>query len=957
MKVSEVPQTNKNPSQNSSSSINLVDSIPSVEVYSMKAAPMMEVNATKRASESTAGPSRPPPNLRTTLGPHSSPLIPPPVSMAPPPIPSASGYATPTGPRVTFATPPVTQTAMGTPPTTNIKKVTRRKPVRRLPISVRRHDVWSKLDKVDAGLSLTEWLMLDPRASLDLMDGVRTMRSKRKKYSDGGEGRQVVSVNPNPRTRSKDNPMVIGSIEQWDDGSSDWEDSVSMDTSEFTEETSESVQEDDGMIGTSVPYDFHDNGSQEEYPYSLSALRKSAPLKGPVSVNGIVFECTFDSGAAVSVMSEALAVKLGLEYNGDQIHLTSFDSQPREPCNIVQRVPIRVGGHLRSEHMCIQPSRQRAQDEYCILGMTWFRNYGASIKAQENVVVFPVTVNTRNEGNLVPDWSAGAVEVQCYSSHDGDGIQSFSSKEVTVDDSSQASQVLAVAVSSIEQVNSEETTEEFYGQGLTTYLEEVVNLSNMETTSGEPVDWQKVPDWLQELVKNYRETFVEVSGLGRVKEVHHVIPTSSTEPIRSRPFRLTWEEQEQLAAELDDMLRMDLIRPSNGTWSSPCFFIRKKEGSLRLVIDYRRLNKLTIKDTYPLPMIDTVLDSMAGATVFSTLDAASGYHQVPMDSNSIDKTGFITPLGTYEFKVMPFGLTSAPATYQRMMANLLGRFLYRFAMVFIDDVIVYSKTREEHLIHLKLVMEEFKKAKLKLKFKKCKFGASMVEYLGHTISADGVSPHAHNVDKILGFPTPRNADHVRSFLGTAGYYRRFIDCYADIATPLTNMLKKNQAFQWGKEEDVAFRILQERLSTSPVLAYPDREQVQILTTDASNKGISAILSQSPDGTEELEQVVSYNSRTLRSSEENYSTVHQEALAIVWAIDKYRHYLRGRPFKLRTDNAAVAFIMTPNKPSPKLSRWAAGLMEYDFEIVHIPGILNPADSLSRYLPEDQVSRPI
>ncbi|KAG1445016.1 hypothetical protein G6F56_010064 [Rhizopus delemar] len=493
--------------------------------------------------------------------------------------------------------------------------------------------------------------------------------------------------------------------------------------------------------------------------------------------------------------------------------------------------------------------------------------------------------------------------------------------------------------------------------GLSTYLEEVIEETDTNSTKEELLDLTKVPEWMKELIRRYIGAFVEISGLRCVDLVRHVIPTLPGDPIRSKPFRLTWDEQDQLAKELDEMIKANLIRPSKGVWSSPCFFIRKKDGSLRLVIDYRRLNKLTIKDTYPLPMIDTLLDSMAGATVFTTLDAASGYHQVPMDSGSMDKTGFITPLGTYEFQVMPFGLTSAPATYQRMMVELLGPFLSQFVMVFIDDVIVYSRSQAEHLVHMDLVLQRFKASNLKLKFKKCSFGASMVEYLGHTISAAGLSPHNHNVDKILKFPTPRNADQVRSFLGTAGYYRRFIDQYAHIAEPLTNKLKKHQVFRWGEIEDAAFRTLQERLATSPVLVYPNREQIQILTTDASNKGISAILSQSPDGTPENEKVVSYNSRTLRGAEFKYATVHQEALSIVWAIDKYRHYLRGRPFKLRTDNAAIAFIMRPSKPSPKLSRWAAALMEYDYEIEHIPGSLNPADSLSRYFPEDQVSHPI
>lgn len=928
MKVFEVPPNPQNPSnkQKGPSEVNLVDSIPSVEVYATSHPAVVEVNATKRPGTNEPGPSRPPPNLRTNLV--------PPVVAAPN---VANGVASNVVP------PMMTLPSLINP--VRARKPVRRRPVRRLPISIRRHDVWRKLDEVNAGLSMTEWLMLDSQASSDLMDGVRTMRSRRKKVTSGPDGRQTVTVKPSKPKSNNVAPMVVGAVDRWDDGQSDWEDHTD-DSSEFSEVSSEDSKGDEELESTTESTDLEQAGSHTGYPYDLHELRRSAPLKGPVSVNGIVFECTFDSGAAVSVMSEALAQRLGLKYNGDQIHLTSFDSLPREPCNIVPNVPIRVGGHLRAEHMCIQASPHRSQDEYCILGMTWFRNYGASIRAQDNIVTFPTSMQVNGAGVLTPDWSGGMMEVQCYSSHDGDGLYSYSSTGAEANTSIGRSQVLVVSVAKVDGATHKEEVK----MDLTTYIEEVAETSDQELTEDVPFCLDKVPEWLQDLVASHKETFVEVSGLGRVDLATHEIPTlPGTTPIKSRPFRLTWDEQAQMAKELEEMMKMELIRPSKGVWSSPCFFIRKKDGSLRLVIDYRRLNKLTIKDNYPLPMIDTVLDSLAGATIFTTLDAASGNHQVPMEPMSMAKTGFVTPQGTFEFQVMPFGLTSAPATYQRMMANLLGPYLNRFVMVFIDDVIVFSRNQDDHKMHLKLVLDRCQEANLKLKFKKCHFGSGKVEYLGHTISGEGVSPHAHNTDKITNFPTPRNADEVRSFLGTAGYYRRFIDRYADIAVPLTNMLKKNKNFKWGESEEEAFRVLQQRLVNAPVLAYPDRQQIQILTTDASNNGISAILSQSPDGSAENEKVISYNSRTLRGPEVGYSAVHQEAAAIIWAVNKYRHYLMGRYFKLRTDNAALTYIMSPSKPSPKLSRWAACLMEYDYDIVHLPGVQNPADSLSRLFP--------
>ncbi|KAG0974528.1 hypothetical protein G6F29_012152 [Rhizopus arrhizus] len=556
--VFEVPLNPQNPSntQKGSSAVNLVDSIPAVEVYATSHPAAVEVNATKRPGSNEPGPSRPPPNLRPNLV--------PPVATAPN---VASGVAS-------GAVPPM----MTLPSLINpvrARKPVRRRPVRRLPISIRRHDVWRKLDEVNAGLSMTEWLMLDSQASSDLMDGVRTMRSRKKKVTPGPDGRQTVTVKPSKPKANTMAPMVVGAVDLWDDGRSDWEDHTD-DSSEFTEVSSEGSKSDEQEAeGTNDSIDLEQAGSHTGYPYDLHELRRSAPLKGPVSVNGIVFECTFDSGAAVSVMSEALAHKLGLNYNGDQIHLTSFDSLPREPCNIVPNVPIRVGGHLRAEHMCIQASPHNSQDEYCILGMTWFRNYGASIRAQDNVVMFPTSVRVNEAGALTPDWSGGMLEIQCYSSHDGDGLYSYSSTDAKANTSIGRSQVLAVSVAMVDGATKKEEIK----MDLATYMEEVAEASDQEQGEEGSFCLNKVPNWLQDLVTSHKETFVEVSGLGRVDLATHEIPTlPGTTPIKSRPFRLTWDEQAQMAKELEEMVAMDLIRPSKGVWSSPCFFILDNQG-------------------------------------------------------------------------------------------------------------------------------------------------------------------------------------------------------------------------------------------------------------------------------------------------------------------------------------------------------------------------------------------
>lgn len=322
-----------------------------------------------------------------------------------------------------------------------------------------------------------------------------------------------------------------------------------------------------------------------------------------------------------------------------------------------------------------------------------------------------------------------------------------------------------------------------------------------------------------------------------------------------------------------------------GRWTSLVFFVRKKDAGLRMVIDYRRLNKQTVKEGFPMPDIDQILDNMGGASWYSTLDAASGYWRVPMAEDSIEKTGFITRWGAYEWLVMAFGMTSAGYTFQKLMMQLLAPYLGHFAWVFIDDIIIYSRSLEEHLEHLRIVFDVCRTANLRLRLEKCQFAKRSVEYLGHLVSSEGLQPSPRNIRKALDMSTPTNVNQVRSYLGTVSYFRRFVMDYATLAEPFTRLLKKDVAFVWGKEQQDAFDILKNKLTSPPILSYPDQELVQVLTTDASTKGLGAVLSQMPRDKPEQEQVVAYASRALRGPELNYATTHQEALAVVWAAQQ------------------------------------------------------------------------
>ncbi|KAG1324234.1 hypothetical protein G6F57_014807 [Rhizopus arrhizus] len=310
-------------------------------------------------------------------------------------------------------------------------------------------------------------------------------------------------------------------------------------------------------------------------------------------------------------------------------------------------------------------------------------------------------------------------------------------------------------------------------------------------SDNEDDDEQLVPQEMKEMVESrFADCFVENSGLGKVKGFEHkIVLKPDATPVRSVPFRLTWEENEFLEKELNSMLDLGIIRPSkSGAYSSPCFFVKKKDGSRRMVLDYRKLNQMTVSNAYPLPLIAELLDSLGGAKFFTTMDMAFGYWQVPMAEDSIEKTGFVTKKGIYEFLVMPFGLTSAPSTFQAMMNSILGEYIGKFCLVFIDDVLIFGgDSLTEHGALVEKVLIKCKEAGLKLKKKKCSWGQSSVSYLGHEVTSDGLKPSDHNVNKIVNFDTPKNVGEVRSYLGLCSYYRAFCPNFASVAAPLQKL--------------------------------------------------------------------------------------------------------------------------------------------------------------------------
>ena len=444
---------------------------------------------------------------------------------------------------------------------------------------------------------------------------------------------------------------------------------------------------------------------------------------------------------------------------------------------------------------------------------------------------------------------------------------------------------------------------------------------------------------LKALLGEYKELFQTTPGC-TTKATHHI--TTTGEPSKVPPRRIPAHFKGEVKEQIRAMLQQGVIEESNSPWMAPAVFTRKESGEIRLCVDYRELNKKTKKDAYPLPLPDEVQDNLAGSTVFTTLDLQCGYWQVPVNPTDREKTAFCPGpgMGLFQFCRMPFGLAGAPSTFQRMM-NQIFRDL-PFVTVYIDDMLVHSTTLQEHVRHLQQVFQRLREAGLTLRGRKCHIAMNEVRYLGHIFSGAGMAPDPKKIQSIEDWPKPSSETEVRRFLGLASYYRRYIQRFADIAKPLTNLMQKGVDFEWTEDCDTAFNALKSRLMKAPILTYPSFEQGAapfILQTDASAVGLGAVLEQGG-------HVIAYASRALNKAEQQYSVIQRECLAVVYATKQFRHYLLGRTFQLETDHAPLQWL-SAQKMEGLLCRWALALQEYSFVIKYRKGQLNSnADALSR-----------
>nr|CAH7734904.1 unnamed protein product [Callosobruchus chinensis] len=456
---------------------------------------------------------------------------------------------------------------------------------------------------------------------------------------------------------------------------------------------------------------------------------------------------------------------------------------------------------------------------------------------------------------------------------------------------------------------------------------------------------------ITKLVKEYSDIFhIEGNYLTFTNKIKHHIRTSDEIPIYTKSYRYPEIHRKEVQRQIQGMLDQGIIRESNSAWSSPIWVVPKKldasgQKKWRIVIDYRKLNEKSLGDRYPLPNITDLLDKLGRCQYFTTLDLASGFHQIEMAEEDIQKTAFNTENGHYEFTRMPFGLKNAPATFQRVMDNVLRGIQNEKCLVYLDDIIIFSTSLQEHILRLRDVFERLRQSNFKIQLDKSEFLRKEVSYLGHIITADGVRPNPEKINAIKNFSIPTTRKQIKGFLGLLGYYRKFIKDFAKITKPLTKRLKKDAIIN-PKDTDYVecFELCKTLLTNDPILQYPDFSKPFNITTDASNFAIGAVLSQGKIGSD---LPIAYASRTLSESETRYSTTEKELLAIVWAVKYFRPYIFGRKFIIITDHKPLQWLFSVKDPSSKLLRWRLRLEEHDFDIVYKKGKLNTnADFLSR-----------
>ncbi len=449
------------------------------------------------------------------------------------------------------------------------------------------------------------------------------------------------------------------------------------------------------------------------------------------------------------------------------------------------------------------------------------------------------------------------------------------------------------------------------------------------------------------LLIKYSDTFSKNEwDLGLTYLAEHPINTADAAPVKQRPRRVPLAYAEEEKKAIEDLLKKGVIQKSTSPWASPIVLVKNKSGAIRPCVDYRRVNALVKPDGFPLPRVQDCLDAVADSCLFSSFDLTSGYFQIPLKRKIFPKSAFLLQnLGHYEMTRLPFGLNNAAGTFQRTMELALQGSARVTCLVYIDDIIVFAKSFQEHIRRVDEVLARIKNAGLKLKPEKCNMLQTEVVFLGHVVSKEGIRPDPSNIAKVVQWPVPQNAKQVKQFVATGSYYRRFVQDFAKIARPLVDLTKKDAKFQWTVECAQAFTKLKQALVSPSVMGYPLNDGGDfMLDVDASGVGIGGVLSQIQGA---RERVIAYASRAMNKAERNYCITEQELLAVVYFVQYFRQYLLGRKFIVRTDHQALVWLFSLKEPSGKIARWIEILAQYNFQIEYRSGKKQGhCDALSR-----------
>ena len=602
--------------------------------------------------------------------------------------------------------------------------------------------------------------------------------------------------------------------------------------------------------------------------------------------------CNFmmDTGAEVSILDKRVAHKMGLKILPSTMEVSMMDGTRSTIAGQTALVSVDIEG--RCVQMKFVIGKLRGHN--ALLGLDWFAKAQAMIDPCTRSIFFKANSRRKAHKDTCAEEAAGAAEQR---------------KSTRVLEINRAQGALDVEES----------------------------LEPSEKTR------------LHGLMEQYAHIFADKlrDACAKVKPIS--ITVDDPRPIWKHPYKHSLAERKVIQKEVEEMLQAGVIRESRSPWGFPIIAVPKKDGTVRMCVDYRTLNERTRSDVFPIPLITDVLDKLQGKTIFSTLDLKSGYWQIPITEESREITAFTTLDGHYEFTRLPFGIKNAPAEFSRIMQQVLGGLA--FVEIYLDDITIHSKSFAEHLEHIEVVFKRLAEANLFLNKKKCHFAKKEIEVLGHIVCEGKVKMDRRKIAAVEDMPPPTNVKELQQFLGLSGYYRKFIQDYAKITSPVTGLLRKDAAWVWTPECEESIRALKKALTSYPVLRMPDLTKRFYLYTDASGAAIGCILGQKDEHGKEY--ACYYSSRLLHGAELNYGITEKECLAVVWAVKQFRHYLHGTRFTIITDHSALVWLMNIKDPNGRLARWSIYLQAFDMDIVHKKGTEHSnADCLSR--PQASVS---